>query len=389
MVINNYLPFIGGSEIQAHKLSKQLVSNGHTVDVLTSKSMNKDLKSLELLNNVKIIRVPSPYIKIANYGVGQSFFTFCNFLYFLIKYSSIYDLIHVHQALRPALAVAIAGKLLQIPTVCKIGNGGRLFDLDRYEKIYFEGIIGRKIILKNINIFVSISQEIKKILIKNKCADKLISIPNGVEVCNGIITRTSKKSQNKTNIITVGSLTTKKNYYFIISALATLDNSVRKKIQLLILGDGPERAPLQKQAKDLDMDNTISFIGNVGNVKHYMSSSNLFILASKAEGMSNALLEAMSCGLPCICSDVGSNKKLVVGTSTHSSIKKNEFIKGSCGYIFTPDSPTGFLGALKSFLKLDSKQKKKLSENAINLSKSYDIKFIAQKYEKLYNKLLI
>ena len=154
MVINNYLPFVGGSEIQAHKLSKQLVSNGHTVDVLTSKSMNKDLKSLELLNNVKIIRVPSPYIKIAKYGVGQSFFTFCNFLYFLIKYLSRYDLIHVHQALRPALATAIVAELYKKPSICKIGNGGARFDLSRYQNTYFEGVVGRKLITKYISFFI-------------------------------------------------------------------------------------------------------------------------------------------------------------------------------------------------------------------------------------------
>ena len=270
----------------------------------------------------------------------------------------------------------------------KIGNGGLLFDLNRYEKAYFEGSIGKKFILKNINIFVSISKEIQKTLIKSIDEDKIISIPNGIETYCDSSKKTFDNIQHKIRIISVGSLTQKKNYDFIIKTLSTLNDDLRQKLQFFILGDGPEKNLLEKQTKNMGMNSVISFIGNVDNVMDYMLSSDLFILASQAEGMSNALLEAISCGLPCICSDVGSNRQLIVGNSINTSIKKNEFLKGACGYIFTSNSKLGFLNALKSFLDLDNNQKKKLSSNAVNISSYYDIKRVAEKYEKLYNKLL-
>ena len=387
MVINNYLPFVGGSEIQAHKLSKQLVSNGHTVDVLTSKSMNKDLKSLELLNNVKIIRVPSPYIKIAKYGVGQSFFTFCNFLYFLIKYLSRYDLIHVHQALRPALATAIVAKLYKKPSICKIGNGGARFDLSRYQNTYFEGVVGRKLITKYISFFISISTEIYELLLKEVGKDRIISIPNGVEIINSNI-KNRPKDRSIIHLISIGSLTKKKDYNFLIDSISCMDKVLLDRIKILILGDGPEKSSLRKKICHLKLEKIFCFKGNVDDVNPYLSDSDLFILTSKAEGMSNALLEALASGLPAICSDVGNNSELILGKVPKNMQFNYSSNIQSCGFIYGKGNNEEFIKALEHFINLDIVERKELALNAFETSKSYDIESISQIYGQMYHSIV-
>ena len=89
---------------------------------------------------------------------------------------------------------------------------------------------------------------------------------------------------------------------------------VRAKIPdalLLIAGTGSQEKALQSLASD-----GIQFLGSVKDMLPYLQSADLFVLPSAAEGLSNALLEALACGLPAIATCVGGNPEVVIPNET-------------------------------------------------------------------------
>jgi len=80
---------------------------------------------------------------------------------------------------------------------------------------------------------------------------------------------------------------------------------------LLLIGDGPLRADLEKQIAALDLGGAVHLLGARGDVEAILPALDAFVLASSTEGLSNAILEAQACGLPVAATRVGGNPDLV------------------------------------------------------------------------------
>lgn len=82
--------------------------------------------------------------------------------------------------------------------------------------------------------------------------------------------------------------------------------------QLVIVGDGSQRQALETHVRSIcSLNSQVVFIGNTSDIVSQLNSFDIFVLPSLAEGMSNALLEAMAVGLPCVATRVGGNQELV------------------------------------------------------------------------------
>jgi glycosyltransferase involved in cell wall biosynthesis len=99
-------------------------------------------------------------------------------------------------------------------------------------------------------------------------------------------------------IVGAGRLVKQKNFLTLIRAFASARKQV--PIRLIILGDGPSRAKLENSTKSLGVSGDVIFAGFVPNPMPYFARAALFVLPSKWEGMSNALLEALAVGCPTI-----------------------------------------------------------------------------------------
>ena len=73
-------------------------------------------------------------------------------------------------------------------------------------------------------------------------------------------------------------------------------------LTLVVVGDGPERERLQAEARRLGVAARVRFLGESSQVGVILRASDAFLLSTHGEGMSNALLEAMACGLPSLAS---------------------------------------------------------------------------------------
>lgn len=102
-------------------------------------------------------------------------------------------------------------------------------------------------------------------------------------------------------ILACGRLIPQKGFDCLLQALADLPPSIAW--ELVILGEGPERAALERLAQSLGIADRVQLAGFVDDVRAWMRGANLFVLSSRWEGFPNALVEAMACDTPVIATD--------------------------------------------------------------------------------------
>jgi GalNAc-alpha-(1->4)-GalNAc-alpha-(1->3)-diNAcBac-PP-undecaprenol alpha-1,4-N-acetyl-D-galactosaminyltransferase len=137
--------------------------------------------------------------------------------------------------------------------------------------------------------------------------NKIKIIPNPIDE---IMLSTRKDYGQRENIIlTVGRLDKNKNQRLLIEAFANLNVANWK---LVIAGDGVLREEYKELTVSLGISDKVDFVGNVANVSDYYNKAKIFVFTSKSEGFPNALLEAMSFGLPCISTDCPSGPSEII-----------------------------------------------------------------------------
>jgi glycosyltransferase involved in cell wall biosynthesis len=113
-------------------------------------------------------------------------------------------------------------------------------------------------------------------------------------------------------VVTTGSLIWRKGYEYALQAIRLLvDRNV--PVQFTIIGDGPERQRLLYTIYDLGLQKHVHLLGRLSptQVLHHLQQADTFLLTSLSEGISNAVLEAMACGLPVVTSDCGGMREAV------------------------------------------------------------------------------
>jgi glycosyltransferase involved in cell wall biosynthesis len=106
---------------------------------------------------------------------------------------------------------------------------------------------------------------------------------------------------------------------------------------LVFVGDGPLRASLERHVASRPAAGRIGFAGATGHVADYLRAADFLVLPSRAEGMSNALLEAMACGLPVAATDVPGNRALLGDD-------------GKAGLLVPPDNPAPLTEAMQALI---------------------------------------
>lgn len=144
---------------------------------------------------------------------------------------------------------------------------------------------------------------------------KLSVIPNGVDY----ELFASAKPTDLTSLgvpegspvcITVGRLERQKGIDVLLKAASRVLSN-HPECHFLIAGEGPDRANLEALAKQLGLMNSVHFVGLREDVPNLLAASTVFVLPSRWEGMSNALLEAMATGLPVVATAVEGTTELV------------------------------------------------------------------------------
>ena len=120
-----------------------------------------------------------------------------------------------------------------------------------------------------------------------------------------------KELENKKIVITIGRLIYQKGQWHLIRAFKEVCKQI-PEAKLIILGRGELKKFLQEVIKVNNLETKVYLYGYKSNPYKYLNHSNVFVLPSLYEGMSNTLLEAMSCEVPIIATDCeGANKEIL------------------------------------------------------------------------------
>jgi glycosyltransferase involved in cell wall biosynthesis len=124
-------------------------------------------------------------------------------------------------------------------------------------------------------------------------------------------------------LISIGRLEHQKGYDLLLYALAKL-KSRHVQLSLVLVGRGPDELTLKGLASSLDISDRVSFIGWTANPLDVLAQADIYVLSSRYEGVSNAMLEAISLGLP------------VVATTEHTSAA--DFIEDGVNGVLVRDT---------------------------------------------------
>jgi glycosyltransferase involved in cell wall biosynthesis len=97
---------------------------------------------------------------------------------------------------------------------------------------------------------------------------------------------------------------------------ADLLKCVRDDVHLLVIGDGPQRWRLQHYRDQVEIGDRVHFLGERSDVPRLLPHLSCLWLGSGYEGQSNAIMEAMSAGVPVVATDITGNRDLVVPGET-------------------------------------------------------------------------
>lgn len=251
----------------------------------------------EKKENVNIFRI----FTFGNRATRQIFTNIFSlfYAYKLCKRKKI-DLIHGHMAIGIFTAYLI-GRMLKIKVIgtpysfisnnknLQFGLIARFIERNFYEKI-------EKIVFETEENKQK-AFEVSKLKFSNS-----IVINTGIEVPT---LKNKKKSTDTINIFYIGRIVKIKALDKLILSLTHLEDKVKNKIHIDIIGEGELLESLMKLTNEKQLDQYISLHGFVNNKYTFIEQSDIFILPSETEGLSISLLEAMSYGKACIVNDFG------------------------------------------------------------------------------------
>ena len=338
LVTRRYPPQIGGAEKVLSYLARALANEGVDVTVVTSRipgSKNTGHEEVEFdqcqtsrelaqdrLGRLSIVRLKTSRLRF--YGTWLYMRNLRRWFH-----DNCVDLAYVSMLKHDAYVVVRAGKRLGFPVVLRPEGAGATGDIAWQSYGNFGRVIG--LTCRQAEAFISISKsveaEIQKSLrsgtmrpfrLAEKTGPKLV-VPRIVSIPNGVLLPESAWQirpawQITPRAIFVGRLAPEKGLDTLVAAWPR----VRLRFpmaQLVLIGEGAERVNLERLVRvvglTLGPTQAVHLPGSVTSITDALRNADLFVLPSREEGMSIALLEAMALGIPVVASLIFGNQRLV------------------------------------------------------------------------------
>ena len=368
MVMPSYYPVVGGMEIQVERLLPHLREHGVEASVLTRQSAGTS--GVEQRDGVEIRRVSVPG------GPGLRSITFTGRgIVDIIRNRRTIDVIHAHSLMSPSTIAAVAGALIRTPRIVTPHQS--------YEPEHLlSKPLGKqrfRLYRSNISAFVSISSDIERLLLQNDIpSSRIVSIPNGIDTAHFspacAAARTALREQlglppELPVVVFAGRLQPVKQVDVLLRAWSNVTGG-----HLVILGDGEERAALTALAKGLDLADRVEFRGMVANVVDFLRASDIFVLPSASEGLSVALLEAMSSGLVPIATSIGGTVDLIQNQTN--------------GLLVRPGDVAGLEAALAQALDAPDWRREAARNGRKHVVAHYDLRIVSAQLAGVYRDML-
>jgi glycosyltransferase involved in cell wall biosynthesis len=371
LIINSEYPPIGGGAGNASaNIARQLVALGHSVLVLTARF--GDLPASEICEGVTIQRVPALRRRQDRSNALEQLVFIASASFWSLGWS---------RQNRPNATLAFFGMpsgavawllkaIYKIPYIVSL-RGGDVPGFRPYDFKFFHKLIGPCLhfIWHKASAVIANSQGLYDLAHAFDASIEIPIISNGVD---GTRYTNEARAWSPPRLFSVGRIVYQKGLDLGLRALAQL-----KDLDWLwsIAGDGPQMETLKSLARELGIAERVTFLGWQSREQLAMDyhQANLFLFPSRHEGMPNAMLEAMSSGLPVVATKIAGNEELV--------------IEGETGFLIPSENVDALRDALRKILTDPSLREKMGAASRQRVEQEYSWENVARQYSEFLEKI--
>lgn len=311
-------PSLGGSGIVATELGRALAHRGHEVHFLC---YDQPAWIDARRDRLHVHRVPVPDYPLPNLGAYP--LALASSLSSLCERVSI-DLIHLHYAIPHTTSAYLARQLLAsrglpVPKlvttlhgtdVTIVGSDPALAPIHRFTLEQCDGLTTPSEYLRQTTYQrIGLSSHLPFAVIPNFIDTDRFSPAKDRHERRDILSSILGRELTQTESDALRVLVHSSNFRPVkrIDDLLTLVHALRDEmpVLLLLIGDGPERDRLSRSVRDLGLESSVRFLGQQHDFVSLLRQSDVFLLPSELEGFGLSALEALSCGVPVVATNVG------------------------------------------------------------------------------------
>lgn len=360
----------GGVGYYVHNLAKKLVEREQKVTIITRGSLHRARN--EMIDGIDVFKVC--YLPIYPFHVlllGAS----VNRLFKSLE--SKFTIVHLHSPM-PLLVRTSLPVLTTVHTPMKIdARYHEIFDLyslaEKAQSIAVYPFLESKVLRassKITSVSRTVAQELEEYGIDS---DKVVVVGNGVDEKTFVPTREKKCAQDY--VLYTGVLRARKGLFDLIKC-ADYVCRAHRDVKFVICGRGPFLNKLRERVRKMGLQEKIVFLGYVERKKliQVYQNATLQAVPSHYEGMPTVLLEAMSCGLPVVATNIGGNNEVVSS--------------GSNGFLVPPKAPRAMADAMLQLLDDDSLRERIGRAARKTIEEKYTWDRIADNIVQCYEKMI-
>jgi glycosyltransferase involved in cell wall biosynthesis len=371
LIFTSYLGS-GGAEKHVVRLANELANNGWHITIVTPPKVGE--YEVELSTEITLRKV-GLNLKFSGFYTRLSGLPGLKRIIKKEKPDIIYSVLDIHNLI---LLKAIKG-ISELSARVVIGVQNSIKDL------YTLNSPTHKFVRKNIptlypiaDAVISLSHGVAKDLIEICPAVKAkVSVIHNIGLAPDLAQLSKATSPIKIpegiNLVSVGRLNFQKGQSYLLEAFSKVLEK-KPECNLILLGEGELKADLENRAKELGLDEKVSFVGFHKNPFAIVAKCDLFVLSSLFEGFGNVIVEAMSVGVPVV--------------STDCPHGPNEIIRSSEEGVLVPIKDSGKLAEGILSVLNNPEYYAQLSKNGLIRSQNFDAKSIALQHMTLFEALI-
>jgi len=364
-----YLPSIdmGGAERQVLELAKGLDKSRWKVLILTNSINSRLLAEVSNLSDVKIILIDKSNKLVYPLRLLRTLYRekphiVCAYL----LSAQIYSLL-------------VRAFLPKTRFIFSIRDARDYSEFFGFKGIYYRWITEKSAFLIDFYIFNSFAGREKR-----KCLpdEKVKVIPNGIDTNRfspnpssvATLRREAGVGENCLVVGIVSNFSMYKGYDTFIKAAKNVATQM-PGVHFIAIGnhDTPLGAQMRGLVNELGLNEVFHFFGSRNDVPQLLPGMDILCSSSVTEGFSNSICEGMSCGVPCIVTDVGDSAVIV----------------GDAGIVVPPSAPDTLAASIIKLLQMPTKERRRLGESArTRIVELFGIPRMVTATEKVYEQLL-
>jgi len=362
-------PTYGGSGVVATELGKNLAERGHEIHFISS---SLPFRLSHVAGNIFFHEV-----NVQSYPLFESppyTLSLTSKMVDIAKHAGL-DILHVHYAIPHATSAVmarqiLAGENIHVPVVTTLhGTDITLIGQDPS----FAPVVTWSI--NESDGVTAVSDYLRQETYDH------FAVSNGIEVIPNFIDTDRFRRQNKEHfkqalcpngekvIVHVSNFRPVKRTKQVVEIFHRVQNG-ESAVKLLLVGDGPERVPTERRARELGVYDDIRFLGKQDPIEEILSIADVFLMPSGSETFGLAALEAMACRVPTVVSDVGGLPELVVD--------------GETGFLCPVDDVDAFTDRTRALLSDEDLHERMASAARERAEESFDIDRVVPLYERYY-----